>query len=167
MRRIVWFFICVSIAAQALFSQPRPPRPAPEFPGIALSSYRGDVVLLAFIVTTCTHCQRASGVFQQLQNEFGSRGLRVIEVAFDEKADTAGFAKRFGLSFPVSRSPRKNVMAFLGLPADARLGTPQVVLIDRIGMIRAQSAREGSPMLQTKDVLESLIASMLRRTAIQ
>lgn len=174
MKTILWFSLCVALAVQSAVAQPMPPRPAPEFPivqspnqTVLLSSYRGNVVLLAFIVTSCTHCQRASGVFQELLGEFGSKGLRVVEVAFDENADVKGFAKRFGLSFPIGWSERKNVLAFLGLPANARLGTPQVVLIDRVGMIRAQSAQQGSPMLQTKDVLEGLIASMLRKTVIQ
>jgi len=41
------------------------------------------------------------------------------------------------------------------------LGTPQVVAIDGTGIIRAQSERLGTPMLQTADYLRSLLNAML------
>ena len=74
------------------------PRPAPELKIVEatgkppLSSLRGHVVLLAFISTECPHCQRASGVFEQLSHEFAGR-LQVAEVAFNEGADTAAFSQ--------------------------------------------------------------------------
>ena len=49
---------------------------------------------------------------------------------------------------------------FLGIPRGARLGTPQVVAIDKTGMIRAQSERLGSPILQTHDYLRELLKAM-------
>jgi len=147
------------------------PRPAPELKIVEtsgksamLSSYRGRVVLLAFISTQCGHCQRASLVFEQLSHEFGGR-LQVAEVAFDEAADPAAFAKRFGLTFPVGASSSDAAHAFLGVAPGARLGTPQVVAIDRTGVIRAQSERLGTPLLQTLDYLRDLLNAMFRLEA--
>jgi peroxiredoxin len=142
------------------------PRPAPklkivEASGKAtiLSGYRGRLVLLAFISTQCVHCQHASVVFEQLSHEFGGT-LQVAEVAFDEGGDTAAFAKRFGLSFPVGLSTSDQAHDFLGFSHGERLGTPQVVAIDKTGMIRAQSERLGSPILQTHDFLYALLKAM-------
>jgi len=45
------------------------------------------------------------------------------------------------------------------------LGTPQVVVIDSGGMIRAQSERWGTPILQTAEFLRSLLNAMLRSRA--
>ena len=102
------------------------PRPAPEFKIVEasgkttmLSSYRGRVVLLAFISTQCAHCQKASLVFEQLSHEFAGR-LQVAEAAFDEGADTAAFTKRFGLTFPVGVTTSDAAHAFLGVAAGAR-----------------------------------------------
>ena len=53
------------------------------------------------------------------------------------------------------------VHVFLGIPPGARLGTPQVVAIDRTGIIRAQSERLGTPMLQTAEYLRGLLNAML------
>ncbi len=150
----------------ALMAQGPVPRPAPELKIVEaagkttmLSSFRGRVVLLAFISTQCPHCQRASGVFEQLSHEFAGR-LQVAEVAFDEGADTAAFTKRFGLNFPVGLSTSDIAHDFLGIKRGERLGTPQVVAIDRMGMIRAQSERPGSPILQTHDFLRELLKAM-------
>jgi peroxiredoxin len=144
------------------------PRPAPELKIVEasgkttlLSSYRGRAVLLAFISTQCSHCQRASVVFEQLSHEFAGR-LQVAEVAFDEGADTAGFKKRFGVTFPVGSSTSEAAHAFLGVASGARVGTPQVVAIDRTAVIRAQSERAGTPMLQTSDYLRDLLHAIFR-----
>ncbi|MCU1336190.1 MAG: Redoxin domain protein [Bryobacterales bacterium] len=149
------------------------PRPAPELRIVEasgkttmLSSYRGRVVLLAFISTQCAHCQRASLVFEQLSHEFAGR-LQVAETAFDDAADTTAFTKRFGLTFPVGSTSSDAVHAFLGVAAGARVGTPQVVAIDRRGMIRAQSERLGSPLLQTPEYLRDLLNAIFRAEAGQ
>ena len=154
--KLAWLLM----AAGAGWAQVNVPRPAPEFliqesgRTTKLSSYRGDVVLLAFIVTSCAHCQAASKEFEKLQAEFGPRGFHAVEAAFDE------------LTFPIGRDSPNGVRAFLGIPGANRLSTPQVVLIDRLGMIRAQSAPEGTPMLQSADVLRGLIQSMIGRHSI-
>lgn len=152
----------------ALWAQGPVPRPAPELKIVEasgqttmLSEYRGRVVLLAFISTQCVHCQRASVVFEQLSREFAGR-LQVAEAAFDEKADTAAFSKRFGLTFPVGAMTSDAAHAFLGVAAGARVGTPQVVAIDRTGVIRAQSERLGTPLLQTPEYLRGVVKAMLK-----
>jgi peroxiredoxin len=159
--------LILALAGGSLWGQGAVPRPAPELKitqssgeTATLSSYRGRIVLLAFISTHCVHCQKASVVFEQLGREYAGK-LQVAEVAFDEGADVGVFKKRFGLTFPVGTSTSDAVHAFLGIPPGARLGTPQVVAIDRIGIIRAQSERLGTPILQTTDYLRSLLNAML------
>ena len=87
---------CFLLAAAAAGAQVKAPRPAPEFQiaepsgrTAKRSSYRGDVVLLAFIVTCCSHCHAASGEFEKLQSNFGRRGFHAALAAFDEGADAA------------------------------------------------------------------------------
>lgn len=159
------FLLLMSLTLEA---QGPVPRPAADLKIVeasgkstVLSASRGRVVLLAFISTKCAHCQRASMVFEQLSHEFGGN-LQVAEVAFDPGADTAAFTKRFGLSFPVGASNSDQAHDFLGIAHGERLGTPQVVVIDRSGVIRAQSERLGSPILQTYDYLRELLKAMIR-----
>ena len=101
-------------------------------------------------------------MFEQLLHEFAGK-LQVAEVAFNPGADAAAFRKRFGLSFPVSLSSSDAAHDFLGIERGARLGTPQVVVIDRSGVIRAQSERLGSPILQTHDYLRELLKAIEAR----
>ena len=147
-------------AGLTLLAQAPVPRPAPELKigAATLSTWRGHVVLLAFISTECSHCQKASGVFEQLAQEF--TGLQVAEMAFNEGADPAAFGKKFGLSFPIGLSTSDAAHDFLGVERGKLLGTPQVVVIDRSGVIRAQSERLGSPILQTYDYLDALLKAM-------
>jgi len=158
------FLLLVSLTldAQGLVPRPAPDLRIVEASGKAttLSTFRGRVVLLAFISTQCIHCQKVSAIFEQLGREYAGK-LQVAEVAFDEGADVAAFKKRLGLTFPVGISTSDAAHAFLGIPPGARLGTPQVVAIDGTGIIRAQSERLGTPMLQTADYLRSLLNAML------
>jgi hypothetical protein len=43
------------------------------------------------------------------------------------------------------------------------VGTPQVVAIDRAGVIRAQSERLGTPMLQTPEYLRGLLNALFKQ----
>ena len=158
----------VIAACMSLRAQGPVPRAAPELKIVEasgrttmLSSYRGRVVLLAFISTQCVHCQRASGVFEQLAREFGGK-LQVAALAFNEGGDTADFSRRFGLTFPVGASTDETAHDFLGIGHGMRLGTPQVVVIDRSGVIRAQSERLGSPILQTHEYMLGLLKAVAR-----
>ncbi|HUS08713.1 MAG TPA: TlpA disulfide reductase family protein, partial [Bryobacteraceae bacterium] len=58
------------------------PRKSPDFaiqlPGgkqVQLSQYRGKVVALEFLYTTCPHCQAASRLMTKLHAEYGPRGF--------------------------------------------------------------------------------------------
>src|ERR1700730_17885598 len=52
-----------------------------------LSNYRGKVVALLFVHTTCPHCQQDSRVFSKLYSEYGSRGFQPIDVAWNDMAN--------------------------------------------------------------------------------
>lgn len=104
-----------------------------------LSDYRGKVVALEFIYTTCPHCQAASKLMSKLEEEYGSRGLQVIDVAINLNADllVENFAKDFQVKFPVGWATPQQMQTFMGF--DARYVVPQLVLIDRKGYIHYQT----------------------------
>jgi peroxiredoxin len=106
-----------------------------------LSDYRGKVVALEFIYTTCPHCQAASKLMTKLQEEYGSRGLQVIDVAINPNADllVENFAKDFQVNFPVGWATVPQMQTFMGFPGNDRYVVPQLVLIDRKGFIHYQT----------------------------
>src|SRR5579871_5347170 len=98
-------------------------RPSPEFKirfvdgsQAALSSFRGKVVALLFVHTTCPHCQHASEVFSRLAAEYGPRGFQPIDVAFNPMANlyVRDFVKDHNVTYPVGFDTPENVMNYLG-----------------------------------------------------
>src|SRR5258708_127397 len=105
------------------------PRPASEFvvrgPGgeALLSQYRGKVVLLAFIFTTCPHCQHTVGIMSDVQKEYASRGFQALGSAFNENAGPLlpAFLTQFHPNFPLGYAARATVLEYLQAPSNAPL----------------------------------------------
>ena len=51
-----------------------------------LSSYRGKVVVMAFMYTTCTHCQHTAGVLSKINSDYAGKGVQMLGVAIDAGA---------------------------------------------------------------------------------
>jgi peroxiredoxin len=131
------------------------PRQAPEFTirladgkQVMLSQFKGKVVAVAFILTYCPHCQKTVGFLAKEQNDFGPRGFQVLASAIEDGAAKAlpDFLKRFNPPFPVGYNARPAVLEFLQHPVAARLFMPQLVYVDRTGIIRAQYTADDSFM---------------------
>jgi peroxiredoxin len=108
---------------------------------IAVSDYRGKVVVLTFILTTCPHCQATTGFLSKIQTDLGARGLQVLECALEQSAaqNVPGFIKNFNPTFPVGYTTNSNdVLTYLQHPPSEIPYMPMVVFIDRGGVIRAQ-----------------------------
>jgi thiol-disulfide isomerase/thioredoxin len=105
-----------------------------------LAAYRGKVIALEFIQTTCPHCKAASHLMSKLQTEYGNRGLQVLDVAINPNADLLidDFAKEQQVTFPVGWTTMAQMQAFMGF-SDGRFVVPQLVLIDRAGNIHWQT----------------------------
>ncbi len=123
------------------------PRPAPDIPieikngkPIHLSQYRGKVVVMAYILTTCSHCQKTTGFLNKLQKELGPRGLQVVESAIEANAENAviAFSKQFQTPYPVGFNGIMDAMNFMQHPTMQSPHMPLLAFIDRKGMIRAQ-----------------------------
>ena len=69
-----------------------------------LSQYAGKVVVLAFISTTCPHCQHTTQLLSSIQNEYASRGVQFLAAAFNPDAAqlVPGFIAQFKPTFPVA-----------------------------------------------------------------
>jgi peroxiredoxin len=125
----------------------------PDGKTMHLSSLRGKVVVVECLFTTCPHCQHASQVFTQLYKEFGSRGFQPVGVAFNEDLfakDTTpanvvnDFIQKFNVGYPVGWTDREKVLNFLGISAFDRFVVPQMVWIDRKGMVRGKTLPSGT-----------------------
>lgn len=163
--------LAVSIGAPMLPAKAPVPRPAKEFVcsdqngrKIALSSFRGKVVVVQFLITSCSHCQALSQMLTKLQAEYGPKGLQAVGVAFNEAnaAMVKSYIEDHHIGIPVGYAPRDAVLEYLGVSVmDQRLTVPQVVIIDRSGQVRAQSEVAGTRELVDESYLRGLIGQLL------
>jgi hypothetical protein len=123
------------------------PRPSPDFAinlgpakQIKIGQYKGKTVVVAFILTYCSHCQRAIGALTKAQNEYGPRGLQVLASATEDTAAVAlpSFLRTFAPPFPVGYNTTAEFVAYMQHPSMLQLYMPGLVFIDKEGVIRAQ-----------------------------
>jgi hypothetical protein len=146
-------------AAAVLLAQPPLPRPAPALN--LLTPCKGRITLVAFMVTTCPHCKAFS--HDVMRSMDAGHLACTVGIIFDEEGDTTKFASEQDLHFPVYKLSRAEVRSILGMTGpDRAIGTPQVMLIDKLGMVRAQSKPEGTPYLLQWNVIRGLIESLAR-----
>jgi len=143
----------LGLPAQAASPVPRPSKEftisTPQGQQILLSSLKGKVSVVQFLFTWCPHCQAFSQALTQLNTQYGARGFQALGVAFDDddgkgplKDKVAAYTKQYA-GFPVGVSMRSTVLSYLGISELERVGVPQVVVIDRAGVIREQSPTTG------------------------
>jgi len=146
------------------------PRPAPEFvvqmptAQVLLSQFRGKVILLTFIHTTCPHCQQSVGVINQIQKDYSQRGFQALGAAFNDNSEQLlpDFLTRFRPVYPVGHTTRAAVIEYLQIASNTPMFVPIFVFIDKKGMIREQHLGGGDNFLQDQDkntraVIESLL----------
>lgn len=113
--------------------------PAPNGGSIDTSKYAGKVIALEFLLTTCPHCQKTATILQRMMDEYGARGFQALGVATntDQPMVVEEFRSRFGVKFPVGWGARDTVHAYLQHPVMQTMYMPQLVFIDKKGVIRA------------------------------
>ena len=168
------FVALAALALPALAEKPAPElRKSPEFEIVEgsgkkslLSQYRGKVCVVAFIFTSCPHCQVTSQMYQKIYNDYKGKGFQMLAVAFREETPqtVTMFQQRFGVTFPVGIGQQESVMGFLGIPImSVDWVVPQIVVIDKKGMIRLQSDKRGTKReLQDEAYMRNFIDSLLK-----
>jgi Redoxin len=121
------------------------PRKAPEFAvqlpdgtQALVSSYRGKVLCLAFILTTWPHCQKTTQVLSGIQKDLGPKGFEVLEGALNTDANLQLFKRQFLPPFPVGMANQMDALQFMQISLVVRTFVPYIAFIDRKGIIRAQ-----------------------------
>lgn len=177
MRLIASAFLALAIPALTVPAAAAPPVPrkTPEFTitdpsgkQVLISSYKGKVLVLPFMFTTCPHCQAYARVLTKIQNDYASKGVQVLGTVFNDAngAMAQQFVKEFGVGFPVGYATRDSVISYLGISVMERWVVPQVVVIDRKGNIVAQSnPTQGSPELQEEPSLRAFLDKLLKESA--
>ena len=162
--------VLFSLAAALAVSAADLPRKSPELAlhladgrDVQLSQFRGKVVALAFISTTCPHCQNYTQLLSTIQKEYAPRGVQVLGAAFNDGAQALlpAFLAQFHPTFPMGWEDRVSALSFMQISILNQGYVPKIVFIDRAGTIQKQF--EGSdgffqdPDKNTRAALDELL----------
>ena len=162
-----------SFATESSFAARKSPEftiSEPSGKSIPLSSLKGKVVVMEFFFLQSNHCIHVAKMLNKLNMEMGARGLQVLGVVFDppNMPNSGGrivgpAVDFFKLTYPVGYSSKADVDRYLERKQQQLLNIPQIIVIDRAGMIRAASgAAGGDPRLEDENSLRILVEGLLR-----
>jgi thiol-disulfide isomerase/thioredoxin len=164
--------IALSVLAAGLTAQAQTvPRPAGEFAismpfggQTLLSQYSGKVVLLAFILTTCPHCQHTTQLLSAIQTEYGPRGVQILAAAFNDDAPqlVPGFVSQFKPTFPVGFAKRDAVLEYEQASLAKPNYVPVLVFIDRHRVIRAEYSGGEDFFKDQENSIRALLDTLLK-----
>lgn len=138
-----------------------------------LSGFKGKVVVMEFLFIKSQHCIRVAATLNKLNSELGARGLQAVGVVFDPPNTPSSseqllpsLVDYLRLTYPLGYATKNQVDNYLGRTGNEILNIPQVVVIDRAGMIRATSGgKGGDPALEDETSLRNLIEGLLKEPA--
>src|SRR5215469_5108090 len=169
----VTFMMTVCVFAASL---PSVPRKSPEFiisqpsgKTLLLSSFKGKVVVLEFFFLQSPHCMRVAQTLNELGSEMGGQGVQPIGVVFDPpKVRTPAsnliplITSNSKLTFPIGYARKEEVDTYLGRTGADMLAIPQILVIDRAGVIRAATGNQPNLSLENEDSLRTLLNQLLK-----
>lgn len=156
--------MCAWIAASPLRAEPLAVGQAfPRFSDFALegtvpNTTQAKVVVVDFWASWCTPCRAAFPVLDQMQAEFGPKGVQVIAVSVDQnRAAMEAFLKRSRVGFPVVRDAGMKLVGHVDVPT-----MPTTFVLDAKGVVRFVHA--GFRADETPAQLREEITTLLEET---
>ena len=121
---------------------------------VALSSFKGKVIILDFWATWCVPCKAEIPGFIELQKKYGEKGLQVVGLSVDDSQSMAKkYVDEMKMNYPVLLAEGKEDILRAYDPINS---IPVSVIIDRQGRIVARHIG-----IATMDVFEREIAPLL------
>ncbi|HXN98039.1 MAG TPA: TlpA disulfide reductase family protein [Candidatus Acidoferrales bacterium] len=170
-RGLISVIASVALAASSLLAQAPVLRKSPEFTinkssgdAVLLSSLKGKVVVMEFMFIGSSHCLDLAEMLNKLQADLSPRGFQAIAVAFGQHADQAMVGhveERLHLTYPLAYASPADVDAYLGRQGTEKLKIPQMIVIDRKGMIRS-STGTGNPTLENEALIRVVLEPLLK-----
>jgi thiol-disulfide isomerase/thioredoxin len=123
-----------------------------EGQSLALSSMKGEVVVLAFWATWCRPCRTELPRLAELHENLKARGGRVLAVSVDTDPDrVADFLERYEIALPVVIDGPDGLARSLDLES-----LPYALILDRNGEVAARITGSG------EDAWSNLVAAAER-----
>ncbi len=119
---------------------------------------RKGPVLTAFFKISCPVCQFTFPFLQRLYERYGSDDVTFLGISQDDAKATAGFAKQYGITFPIALDEKEK--GYAASNAYGLTNVPTIFLIDADGKVRISS------MGFVKNDLEQIAAQLAERRKI-
>jgi glutathione peroxidase-family protein len=135
-----------------------------EGKAIRLSQYKGKVMVIALISTTCAHCASSMLILSKLQKEFGPKGFQAFAIAANDDAEkTVGELKRLQLGFPVGYLNQTETMQVFDFKHDDHPFVPMYMFVDKKGNVRFQYAAKDALFKDEEKNTRTLIEALLKQ----
>ena len=111
-----------------------------------LQDYRGKVVLIDIMSTTCPHCMLLSTTLETVKTKFGDK-VQVLSVVLppDNRETINKYILKNKITVPIlCDQGQMTISYFNARPDQAKISVPHLFLIDKQGMIRQDWAYDES-----------------------
>ena len=113
--------------------------PDPEYQHFYdLQDYRGKVVLIDIMSTTCPHCLLLSTTLEKVKEKYGEK-VQVLSVVLppDNQATVAKFRSVNKITVPIICDMGQMTISYLNArPGMSKIDVPHLFIIDKAGIIR-------------------------------
>lgn len=138
--------------------------PSISGPAINLRMFKGKVLAVAIVSTTCKECMETVQVLARLQKDLGPRGFQPIIVVGDDnsKATARPFAQRYGLTMPVGYLTRDDIIKVANIVHE-RPAAPILLFIDKQSSVRVQYYGDNAFFKNTEIGIRSTVEDLLKK----
>ena len=167
MLRLILACTCLLLSVQGA-SLPRPLEdvsvPVAYGKKIRLTQYRGKVMVVALISTTCDPCINSVKLLGQLQAEYGPRGFQAFAIAGDDQAEQRVDAMaRLGLGFPIGYLDQNTNMKVFDFKRGDSPFVPIFMFVDKKGTVRFQYTEKDDLFKAEEKNTRYLIEALLKQ----
>ena len=141
--RTIAFLLAAALLAPAAneYSDRRAPGfslPDSSFEQHDPQDYRGKVLLVDVMVTTCPTCNQLADTLVSITKKYGDKiGIISVVTLPDTMADTTTFAAKHGITWPIVFDSGQMIASYLKVtPANPQVHFPHLFFIDGQGTIR-------------------------------
>lgn len=144
MKKAILTILCLTAAASCLSAGTLSGRRIPSFslPDSKANyhdilDYRGKVVLVEVMQTTCSHCQDLAAQLEKVQDKYGNNvPILSIVVPPDNSETVKQFSIRFHIRYPIVFDCGQVTASLMkATPANPNVKFPHLFLVDKSGMI--------------------------------
>jgi thiol-disulfide isomerase/thioredoxin len=136
------FLVAASLLASGDLSNRRAPGfalPDPEYQHFYdLQDYRGKVVLIDIMSTTCPHCLLLSTTLEKVKEKYGDK-VQILSVVLppDNQDTVAKFRSVNKITVPIICDMGQMTISYLNArPGMSKVDVPHLFIVDKVGMIR-------------------------------